>query len=155
MTKQKLHWLIALEIGLILISLKAEWFGIGHIGLDSQLQEWVTSEKERDLTQTEWVSGIVALTFFPCMIFSWVWLWMLKPYSRALYTALVLIGFAFYPLAGAYVSNGWIDIVNGIGLVVTGMIIGALYFTDIYDLKNTAEQGSAHQSTTRSESKSE
>ena len=132
MTKQQLHWLISLEIGLILISFKAEWFGIGHLGLDSHLQEWVTSEEERDLTKTEWITGVAALAFLPVMVFSWVWIWMLKPYSRALYTATGLLGFAFYPFAGAYVSNGWIDIFNSLSLVATGMILCSLYFTDIY-----------------------
>ncbi len=136
MTKQNLHWLIALEIGLILISFKAEWFGVSYIGLDSHLLEWVRSEEERDLTNTELITGLAALAFFPIMAFSWVWLWMLKPYSRALYTFTVLLGFGFYPFGGTYVSNGWMDIFNSLSLIMTGMILCALYFTNIYTDNN-------------------
>ena len=150
MTLQKLHWLIALEIGLILISFKAGWFGVDQIGLDEHLRQWLASEAERELTKREWIIGLAALVFFPFVIFSWIWLWMLKPYSRIFYTLSVAIGFAFYPLGGPYVSNGFLEIVDGLTTVISGMILGVLYFTHIYPKTKPAEQDVAPQSTTRS-----
>ena len=140
MRKQNLHWLIALEVGISLFSVTAGWFGVDRIGLDPQLQEWIITEEERYLTKRELITALVALAFFPILVFSWVWLWKLKPYSRGLYSAVVFSGFIFYPLESPYVSNGWFDILDAFASIITGMILCSLYFTDIYPRKQKSEQ---------------
>ena len=140
MTQHKLHWLIGLEIGLMLISFNVGWFGVDQIGLDEHLRQWLASEAERELTNREWVVGLADLAFFPFVIFSWIWLWMLKPYCRIFYTLSVVIDFSFYPLVGPCVSNGLFEIINGLMLVISGMILGALYFTDISPKTNPIKQ---------------
>lgn len=125
---------------MILVSFKMRWFGIDQVGLDPHIKQWITSQGERDLSTWEWIVGFAALAFLVIMIFPWIWLWMLKPYSRVLYTATVLLGFTFYPLGGPYVSNGWPELLDGLASVVTAMILCALYFTEVYLKNSLAEQ---------------
>jgi len=140
MTKEKLHWLIALEVGLVLISFKMSWFGVDYIGLDETLRNWVVSEQERELSEREWILAYVAFGVLLLVIFSWIWLWMLKPYSRILYTLLAVSGFIFIPFMGVRVSNGWIDCIDGLATIITGMIIAVLYFTDVYSKEQSATE---------------
>jgi hypothetical protein len=136
MTKEKLHWLIAIEVGLIILSIKMRWFAVDQVGLDPYLSEWIISEGQRGLSEPERIIGLSAMAYWLLTIISWLWLWNFKPYSRTLYTLMVFLGFVFYPLVGAYVSNGWVEMVEGFALIVSGMILGVLYFTDVYPKKS-------------------
>jgi hypothetical protein len=135
MTRQTLHWLIAIEICLILVSYKLYWSGLSYAGIDQPLLDWIFAQGEKDLTTQEIILGLLGFSSIPILIFSWIWLWSLRPYSRIIYVITSIPGFVLLPLTGPHVSNGWPDIFEGLASIVAGMIIGALYFSDLYPHK--------------------
>lgn len=143
MTRQKLHWLIALDVCLVLFALKLELSGISQIGLDQELADWLAKQEEQELTKNELIAGIVSLVLIMMLLFSWIWLWMLKPYSRIIYTVTSISGFFLLPILGVYITNGWPDLFDGLSSIVAGIIIGALYFSDVYPHRKQAQQATA------------
>ncbi|MEM9283819.1 MAG: hypothetical protein AAGA96_18510 [Verrucomicrobiota bacterium] len=139
MNRQTLHWLIAIEICLNLVATKLDWTGVAQVGLDQELSGWIAAQGEKELSTSESAVMIAALAFFPFLVFSWIWLWMLKPYSRIVYVLTSVPGFLLLPLSGAIVSNGWPDLFYGLSSIVAGMIIGGLYFSYVYPYSKRAE----------------
>lgn len=130
-----LQSLIAIEVCLILFCIKLYLFGVDKIGLDNTLLEWLSIDEEKTLTRSDLCIISAGLLILILNVFSWVWLWMLKPYSRILYTALLFIIIILGGFMGPCVSNGYIVIFEQISLVISGLIVEVLYFTDLYPHK--------------------
>ena len=153
MTKLNLHWLISAEICLFILALILDLGGVSYVGLDRTLIDWINTNNESDLSSAELAAAAFILGSLFFSIFSWIWLWGLRAYSRGIYVAALLVSFIASSLSGTIVTNGWVEGIYALSSVVAGILIGGLYFTDIY--KKEGEQAGAGQPATRSESDSE
>ncbi len=136
MTRQTLQWLIAIEICLLIVGVKVDWWWFAHLESDPALEEWLLRQERQNLIESESVLVLMALGILPIIIFVWVWLWMLKPYSRPLYVLTLIPGFLLMPTSGLRIAHGWTDLLETLSAMVTGMIIACLYFTDVYPHKD-------------------
>ena len=141
MTKLNLHWLISAEICLFIFALILEFGGVGYVGLDQPLIDWLNTRDESDLNSAELIAGVFLVGSLVFSIFSWIWLWGLRRYSRGIYLTALLTSFFASSISGPYVSNGWLEGIYALSSVVAGALIGGLYFSDIYNKKeNKSEQ---------------
>ncbi len=132
MTKLNLHWLISAEICLFILALILELGRVSYVGLDPTLIEWIKTDSESDLGSLEFATAAFMVSSLILSIFSWMWLWGLRPYSRGIYVLGLLVSFVASSITGAIMTNGWIEGLYALSSVVAGILIGGLYFTDIY-----------------------
>jgi hypothetical protein len=77
----------------------------------------------------------VALLFFGTLIIaavvSWIALWLLKPWARVLYTAVVIISLVFALFLGPVVTSSLAEVLSTISTLASGLILGLIWFSEL------------------------
>jgi len=120
-----LRSLILCEIGLSLIGMVV--YVASRHSLPPEIQRFLTGHRQRAWSSGDWL----LLLSLVLAVFSWIGLWRLWQKGRALYTAATVTGVAGTALIGPYVRSGPVEAMFGLGLIVTGLIFGVTYFSDL------------------------
>jgi hypothetical protein len=77
----------------------------------------------------------VALLVFGALIIalvvSWIALWLLKPWARVLYTAVVIISLVFTLFLGPVVTSSLGAMLYAISTLASGLILGLVWFSEL------------------------
>jgi hypothetical protein len=117
--------LILCEIGLGLLNMFV--YAISKHYLPAELQRFLVEHKRPLWSAGSWLS----LIWLVLDILGWVGLWRLWRRGRAFYTAVCGVGAASTALMGPYVHSGPTEAIFGLSLIVTGLILGMIYLSDL------------------------
>jgi hypothetical protein len=68
---------------------------------------------------------------FIALVVSWISLWLLKPWARMLYTAVVIIFLVFTLFLGPVVTSSLGEVLSTISTLASGLILGLVWFSEL------------------------
>ena len=117
--------LILCDIGLALLGFGT--YALTRHSLPPVLQRFLAENRPPLGSAFSWV----ALAWLFLVVLSWIGLWRLWRRARALYTTAAGAGAVGTALMGPCVRSGPAEAFAGLSLVVTGLILGAIYMTEL------------------------
>lgn len=139
MNVNKLRALIVIEIALYALLFIIGFNNWHHYGLDSDLIAVIETRSETNAIVPKWHLCVMSLNTF-LWGYSLFKLWFLGSYSRCLYTISLLLGWVvFLCVSGNPITNVYVGLIEGLSYTVSGMILGMLYFSNLYKKERSEE----------------
>jgi hypothetical protein len=92
------------------------------------LQEFLLTREQGPLSAA---TLLVFGALFIALVVSWISLWLLKPWARMLYTAVVIIFLVFTLFLGPVVTSSPGEVLSTISTLASGVILGLVWFSEL------------------------
>ncbi len=118
----------------ILVALSIVGALVGESSLPESLRAYEQARSEADLTVKEWVLvGVSAPLLIAWLVSSFGLFFFWRP-ARAMYLVTVVGSLAVTPFTDVYITAGWVEAIEGVSLIVTGIVLALIYASPLKDL---------------------
>jgi hypothetical protein len=95
------------------------------------LQEFLLTREQGAISAGGEVALLVLGALIIALVVSWIALWLLKPWARVLYTAVVIISLVFTLFLGPVVTSSLGAVLYAISTLASGLILGLVWFSEL------------------------
>jgi hypothetical protein len=140
-TKGLLRTLIVMEIVLGFTSVVVSF--ITEPMLPEPLRAFVNAESEEAITAYDMILLAFGIPLILLFLVSSIGLFLFWRPARILYVVTIVAGFVLTPIFGPYVDAGWGRIFEDAAVVVSGVILGLVYFTPLREMYDRPARATA------------
>jgi hypothetical protein len=99
---------------------------------------------EGSFTMRDWMTIGIGIPLVIALLASSIGLFFFRPFARPLYLATTLGSILIVPLyGGPYVVSGWMQTLDDIGLILSGVILATIYWSPLKELFEKRRESSA------------
>jgi hypothetical protein len=121
--------LIVADIAFCVVSFGIGWFGDPF--LTGPLRVYSDGQLNLELSSRDWFLLLFDLVVLVFSIVAWGLLWRGSPKGRLLYTSAIAVFLVLLPFEPPFATSGVIALIDTIGTMIVGGILGMLYFSDL------------------------
>jgi hypothetical protein len=130
--KTKLRVFVCIEAACIICTLILAIFGDGL--LPAELREYEQSASKSSFKVTDCIRAALLLVLLPAALTATIGLFFSWRPARFLFLWTRAVVVLCSPLFAPSVDSGWGDLFDGAAILVAGVVIGMLYFSELKDL---------------------
>lgn len=124
-SKRSLRILIIADFLLLVLSIVGAF--VSEASLPEPLRAYEQARSEADFTVKEWVLVGVSVPLVIAWLVSSVGLFFFWRSARTMYLVTLIGSSAVTPFTDAYITAGWVQVIDGVSLIVTGIVLALIY----------------------------